>query len=111
MENKKNFIYAIIMVIFVLTIICVSAIKYCQVQIMECVGENSKLFIQPGSKSCNEQIKLLGNKIKYFNVVNCFSERDKCSEIEISSTPAWIIKKDKIYKVYNLNKLKELTNC
>ena len=92
-------------------IIIVTAIKYNEVQTIKCIGDNSKLFIQPGSNLCNEQIDLLEDKTKYFEIIDCFSEGEKCDEIDVSKTPTWIIKKEKYYKVYNLIKLKELTNC
>ena len=78
---------------------------------MKCISENSQLFIQPGSDNCKKQLSELGVNIKYFNIINCFSERNKCSEIDISKTPVWVINKEKYYKEYNINKLKEKTNC
>ena len=89
----------------------VSATKYNHIQEMKCIGERAKLFIQPGSKICDEQITLLGDDIKYIDIVDCFSERDSCDDIDISLTPAWEINKQRIYKLLNVTKLKEKTNC
>jgi len=109
-QKKKAFIYIGIFIILLL-IISVSAIKYNNIQTAKCIGENSQLFIQPGSNNCKAQLDILGNDIKYFNFINCFSERNKCDEIDISKTPVWIINKEKYYKVLNTIKLKELTDC
>ena len=92
---QKKLLIFIILGITLALIVVVSAIRYNQIQTIKCIGENSKLFVQPGSRSCQEQIEILGKDIEYINVIDCFSERDKCDEIEISKTPVWIIQKEK----------------
>jgi len=106
---EKKILIAII--IFSGLIFTVGAMQYNKVQTLKCIGENSQLLVQPGSKICQEQIEMIGDDIKYLNVINCFSEREKCLDIDISKTPVWIIKKENNYKVYDTNKLKEITGC
>jgi len=110
MKNTKV-IYVTMFILLSLIILVLIAIKYSNIQEAKCIGKNSKLYIQTGSKLGEEQIKIIGENIRYYEIINCFSERDKCENINLSKTPAWIIKNEKSYKVYNLNKLKELTNC
>ena len=109
-KKKKIFIYSL-MIIFLSSILVVGAMKYNEVQTMKCIGENSQLFVQPGSNKCQEQTEIFGENIKYLEVTDCFSERNKCKNIEIASTPIWIVNGEEYKDLYNLNSIKELTHC
>ena len=107
--NKTTIIIGIVLVCLIAS---VSAIKYINNKTNKCIGEKTKLFIQSGSKNAVEQINELSDDIIYFDVVDCFSNAEECANIDIANTPTWIINdKERFYKVVNINKLKELTNC
>ncbi len=78
-------------------------------EIVQCIGENSILYIQLGCHACETQEKMFGNNYQYLNVIDCFFEREKCQEI--AATPTWIINNEKYVGVQEIDKLKELTNC
>lgn len=76
---------------------------------VQCIGENSVLYIQLGCHACETQEKMFGNNYQYLNIVDCFFEREKCPDI--AATPTWIINNERYSGVQEINKLKELTNC
>ena len=78
-------------------------------EVAKCIGENSVLYVQLGCSHCKTQEDMFGDNYKYLNVIDCFYERDKCSEI--SGTPAWIIDDEEHSGVQSIEKLKELTGC
>lgn len=75
----------------------------------KCIGQNSMLYTQLGCHACKNQEKLFGDNYQYLNVVDCFFEMEKCSDIQY--TPTWIINGKKYEKVQSIEKLKELTGC
>lgn len=76
---------------------------------VQCIAEKSVLYIQLGCHACETQEKMFGNNYQYLNVVDCFFEREKCSEI--TATPTWTINNQKYEGIQEINKLKELTGC
>ncbi len=78
-------------------------------EIAMCIGENSELYVQLGCNACETQKEMFGDNYKYLNVIDCWSEKEKCSEIQY--TPTWIINGEKYTGVQSIEKLKELTGC
>ena len=78
-------------------------------EIVKCIGENSILYTQLGCHACETQKQMFRENYQYLNVVDCFFERDKCSEIE--ATPTWKIKGKSYRGVQSFENLKELTGC
>ena len=76
---------------------------------VQCIGQNSALYIQLGCHACEIQEDLFGENYQYLNVIDCWFEREKCSEIQY--TPTWIINGKKYEGVQSIEKLKELTGC
>ena len=80
-------------------------------EIAKCIANKSTLYVQLGCHACKTQENILGDNYKYFDVVDCFYEQDKCVEMNITATPTWIIKGER-YKGYKrMDKLEELANC
>ena len=75
----------------------------------ECIAENSKLYVQLGCHACETQEDMFGDDYEKLDIVDCFYERDKCSEI--THTPTWIINNQKHVGVQSIEELKELTGC
>ena len=78
-------------------------------EVAKCIGEKSILYVQLGCRACKIQEDLFGENYQYLNKIDCFYERDKCSETE--ATPTWIINGEKYVGVQTIEKLKTLTEC
>jgi hypothetical protein len=78
-------------------------------EIAKCIGKNSVLYIQLGCHACETQENLFGESYQYLNKIDCFYERDKCTNI--TATPTWLINKEKYIGVQSIEKLQELTGC
>jgi hypothetical protein len=77
----------------------------------KCIAKNSLLYVQLGCHACENQEKLFGDTFQYLNVVDCFYEREKCSEVEIQYTPTWIINGQKYVGIQKIEELKQITGC
>ena len=80
-------------------------------QVTRCMGENSVLYVQRGCGACEKQKEFFGKNYQYLNVIDCFYEREACTEEEISGTPTWIIDSEKYIGIHSIEQLKELTGC
>lgn len=78
-------------------------------EIAKCIGENAILYTQLGCHACETQEDMFGEHYQYLEVIDCFYEREKCSEIE--ATPTWKIKGTHYKGVQEIKTLQELTNC
>ena len=78
-------------------------------EIATCIGENSEFYVQLGCHACVIQEEMFGENAQYLNIIDCFYDREKCSDIQ--STPTWIINGQKYVGVQSIEKLKELTGC
>jgi len=74
-----------------------------------CVGDNAVLYVQLGCHACDTQKKLFGENSKYLNIVDCWYEKEKCSEIKY--TPTWVIDGEVYIGVQSIEELKKLTGC
>jgi hypothetical protein len=60
-------------------------------EISKCIASRSTLYVQTGCHACATQEALFGDYFKNLNVVDCFYQRDKCSNVQY--TPTWVIRK------------------
>jgi len=74
-----------------------------------CIGGNSTLYVQLGCHACETQKEMFGKNSQYLNIIDCWYNREKCSEIKY--TPTWIINGEKYVGVTSIDELKELTGC
>ena len=107
-KNVINIVIILAVIIFALAILNRPS-PDTPVEIAKCIGENSVLYVQFGCPPCGIQEEMFGENYQYLNIIDCFYEREKCSEIE--ATPTWIIKNQKYRGVQSIEKLKELTGC
>ena len=109
---KKNlwvtFIIIVVVIILAIILIKQSSNGVSQKTAM-CIGENSELYTQFGCHACEIQKDMFGENYKYLNVIDCFFQTEKCTEIIY--TPTWIINGEKYGNVQSIKKLKELTGC
>ncbi len=109
-KNKKWVTFAVIVAVIILAvIIIIKPNPETSKEVAECIGKNSKLYVQLGCHYCKQQEDLFGKNYQYLNIIDCFYERDKCGGIEF--TPTWIIKGEKYEEVLSIKKLQELTGC
>lgn len=80
-------------------------------EIAKCIGENSELYSQLGCRACKAQEELFGENYQYLNVIDCFFEKEKCIELEITGTPTWIIKNERLVGVQSISQLQNSTGC
>lgn len=78
-------------------------------ELAKCIGEKATLYVQYGCPHCRTQEELFGDDLEYIKLVDCYYERDKCSNIQ--ATPTWVINGEQYLGVQSLDKLKELTGC
>lgn len=108
---KKEIIITITIIlgIIILALILINRGNNVSKETAECIGQNSELYTQLGCHACENQEKLFGNNYQHLNVIDCFFEMDRCSNIE--RTPTWIINGEKYIGLQSIEKLKELTGC
>ena len=108
---KKKFVTVLIILgVIILSIIILNkSNSHVSEDVAKCIGQNSTLYVQLGCHACKTQEEMFGENYKYLDVVDCFYEMDKCSEIRY--TPTWIIKWEKYVDNQSIEKLKELTGC
>ncbi len=109
MKKRTLITIAIILGVIILSAIILSRGNGVSKETATCIGENSVLYVQLGCHACETQEKLFGNSYQYLNIIDCWFEQDKCTEIQY--TPTWIISGEKYTGVTNIEKLKELTGC
>jgi hypothetical protein len=108
---KGNWItFGIIILVVILAILVIrKPAPVTTEEVAKCIGKNSVLYVQLGCRACEAQEKMFGNYTSYLNKIDCFYEKDKCSDIK--ATPTWVIKGKKYVGVQSIETLKELTGC
>lgn len=80
-------------------------------EVARCIGENSVLYSQLGCSHCIVQEEMFGENYQFLTVVDCYFDRQKCIDTNITGTPTWVIKNEKYVGVQEIEKLRELTGC
>lgn len=109
--KKKNWVTIITILLVLILVIVIKSWPQEDVEenLAKCIGENSALYSQLGCSACLKQKELFGENYQYINEIDCFYEREKCSEIQY--TPTWIINGEEYVGLQSIEKLKELTGC
>lgn len=112
---KKSNLWTIIIIIAVIILSFIilekPKVPVTTEEISRCIGKNSILYIQLGCGHCKDQEDMFGNNAQYLTKVDCFFEREKCSNDEITATPTWTIKGQKYEGVQEIETLRNLTGC
>ncbi len=109
MKKRTLITLAIILGVIILSAIILSRGNGVSKETTMCIANHSQLYTQLGCHACETQEKMFGENYQYLNVIDCWFEKEKCSEIQY--TPTWIIKGEKYTGVQSIKKLKELTDC
>jgi len=80
-----------------------------EIKEIECVSQNSKLFVKEGCSACESQKQILGDYLDEFNIIECSENIEKC--LEIKRIPTWEINNKYYVGIKTLDELKELTDC
>lgn len=80
-------------------------------EVAQCIGKRAVLYTQLGCHACETQEQMFGENYQYLNVVDCFYDRETCTEKQIEYTPTWIINNEKIIGVQSIEELQKLTGC
>lgn len=113
--NKKNFfitlgiIVGVFLIVFV--VLYVKSLNYPNPpeELVECIANNSILYIQKGCHYCEIQEQKFGKDKDLLNIVDCFYEENKC--LNITATPTWIINGKMYEGVFSIEELKDMTGC
>ncbi len=109
-KNKKWVSFVVIVAVIILAIIIMNKpTPETSKEIAECIGKNSKLYVQLGCHGCAAQEELFGDSYQYLDIIDCWFERDKCEGI--TGTPTWVIKGEHYEEVLSIKKLQEITGC
>lgn len=78
---------------------------------LKCIASTSILYVSKTCSHCANQKLILGEGIKYFTLIDCSDDIEKCQEADITAVPTWIIDGEKHAGVRTVNELKELSGC
>jgi len=113
MKIKKkvlgNIIFVIAMII-ILYVLFYNPSEKTDQDTMECLAENSIIYVQLGCHACDAQEDIFGEENwAKLESIDCFYEQEKCTGI--TSTPTWVIDGKQIIGTKTIAQLKELTGC
>jgi hypothetical protein len=111
MDKRLWWTFGIILAVIFFAVILINykPVRQSTTDVAKCIGKNSIVYVQLGCHACETQEQMFGDDYQYLNVVDCFYERDKCTEIQ--ATPTWEIKGQYYKGVQSIETLKELTGC
>ncbi|HLC78330.1 MAG TPA: hypothetical protein VJH92_04350 [Candidatus Nanoarchaeia archaeon] len=109
--KKSNLItFGIIILIVILAIVIIrKPTNTTTEEVAKCIGEKSTLYVQLGCPHCKTQEEMFGDNVKFLNEIDCFFEKERCTEIE--ATPTWLIDGEYYEGVQEIEKIQNLTGC
>lgn len=78
---------------------------------MQCIADNSILFVSKTCGHCATQKQILGDSLSLFQVYDIHDNSELAQQYNIIYIPTWIINNQKYESVYSISTLKELTGC
>lgn len=76
---------------------------------LDCIAENSNLYVATGCSFCNSQKQLLGEDLTIFNIVDCRNNPEVCINIKVVLT--WVINNETYEGYHTIEDLKEISGC
>jgi len=80
-------------------------------EIIKCIGQKVTLYVSEGCTHCVKQKQILGEIIKYIDLIDCSENSQACQNAGIRYVPTWIINGEKITGAQTIEVLKTLTGC
>lgn len=112
--KKKFIIIGIVLLLIMFGVILFypveNDLEYSQ-ETIECIANNSILYVQLGCSHCETQEEIIGDHLDIFEIIDCFYNLKLCEEQGIAHTPTWIINDLHIKGVYDIYELKDMTGC
>lgn len=112
---KKETIFLIAIVLIIIAIIF--TINYARgngnhtEETMQCIADNSILFVSKTCGHCANQKQILGDSLNLFQIHDINDEVELASQYSVTRVPTWIINEQKYEGVRSVSQLKELTRC
>lgn len=78
---------------------------------MQCIANNSMLFVSKTCGHCASQKQILGDDLNLFQVYDIHNESELANQYGITRIPTWVINNQKYEGVYSISQLKKLTGC
>lgn len=113
-KSTKSLIFFTIIVAIIVIILIINSVKSNgneDESLMKCIAENTKIYVSKTCSHCAEQKRILGDYLDLFDMTDCATEPEICSENGILYVPTWIINEEKHTGVLPISTLKKLTNC
>lgn len=113
-KKTKSIIFTILILIAVIILAYLALNKRTPItdqEVVKCIGSKSVLYIQLGCHACKTQEEMFGDNYQYLSKVDCWYTNQPCVDNNITATPTWIIKGERVVGVQTIDKLKELTGC
>ena len=110
-KKKSNIIFGLLVVGVIVLVIGIIYFNGEKVDegIIKCIAENSKLYVLKTCSHCADQKQILGNGLKYFELIECSDNAVAC--IGISGVPTWEINGERYSGTKSIAELQELTGC
>ena len=112
---KKETIFLIATILIIIAIVV--TINYARgsgnydKETMECIADNSVLFVSKTCGHCANQKQILGDSLGLFQIHDVNDEIDLTNQYGITKIPTWTINGEKYEGVHSIERLKELTGC
>jgi len=109
--KKNDLIFIIIVCVVIIIVLGIFYLKSEQAdeKTLKCIAENSKLYVSKTCSHCAAQKQILGDGLKYFELIDCAEDAIAC--IGITAVPTWEINGERTSGTKSIDQLKKLTNC
>lgn len=85
--------------------------KYEDVRTMKCIAANSTLIVSKTCDYCYQQKLVLGDSIKYFEIIDVAEHPEVWEQYNLRGVPTWIVDEEKYAGLKTIKQLKEITSC
>lgn len=121
-KKKKDFLPVLLMILGILVIVLMVFILKDRINLdvykntssksfADCIAEKSELYTQIGCLACERQKEIFEEDYEKISVINCWDNKQRCLENNITATPTWIIDNKKYTGIKSIEELKEITGC
>jgi len=114
-RKNKGIVFIIVVFLVIGAILLINCLKnnnHLDEKTIRCVAANSTLFVSRTCGNCALQKQDLGDYIDYFNIIDCTTNPQECSQNNILYVPTWFIKGERLPSgIKTWTELKELTGC
>ena len=114
-QKRTNIIIALLVLLIISTIFTINYLKERtdpeSDEVLKCIAENSILIVSKTCSHCANQKLILGEGLKYFEMIDVADHPEVWDEYDLLGVPAWIIGDEIHYGTKEIKTLKDLTEC